>query len=183
MTEEQNRRTFHVTINDSVLEVALEQQNEQTFAIIENRKYEVGWLLRSSREALLQLNSAVYNLLVHGDRETITLNLNGYLFVARVEDARLAFLKNIGGAPANSRLQHELRAPMPGLVLKVLVKAGDEVAAGEGLMVIEAMKMENELKAGRAGKIAEILVKEGQAVEKGALLMRFAGEPRTNEDG
>lgn len=58
-----------------------------------------------------------------------------------------------------------LRAPMPGKVVKVLVKAGDAVTAGQGVVVVEAMKMENELRAPRDGVIKEVLVKEGQPVE------------------
>jgi biotin carboxyl carrier protein len=60
---------------------------------------------------------------------------------------------------------------MPGRVVRVLRAPGAEVAAGEGLVVIEAMKMENELRSPRAGRVQEVAVREGQAVEAGALLM------------
>jgi pyruvate carboxylase subunit B len=60
---------------------------------------------------------------------------------------------------------------MPGLIVRVFVKPGDLVAAGQGIVVMEAMKMENELKASRAGTVQEIKVKEGQAVDMGALLL------------
>ena len=61
-------------------------------------------------------------------------------------------------------------APMPGKVVRVLVTPGTEVTEGQGLVVVEAMKMENELKSPKAGKVLEILCKEGQAVENGAKL-------------
>ena len=64
-----------------------------------------------------------------------------------------------------------LKAMMPGRVVNVLVNLGDEVAAQQGLLVVEAMKMENELKAPKAGKIVELKVKPGQTVEKGELLL------------
>ena len=63
-----------------------------------------------------------------------------------------------------------LTAPMPGRVVRVLEATGAEVVAGQGLVVIEAMKMENELKSPRAGRVLEVAVREGQAVEAGALL-------------
>jgi biotin carboxyl carrier protein len=63
-----------------------------------------------------------------------------------------------------------LTAPMPGRIVRVLSSAGADVVAGQGLVVIEAMKMENELRAPRGGRITELLVREGQAVEAGALL-------------
>ncbi len=64
-----------------------------------------------------------------------------------------------------------VKAPMPGKVVKILVKAGDEVAEGQGLVVVEAMKMENELKSPKAGKVVQVLTKEGTAVENGAPLL------------
>jgi biotin carboxyl carrier protein len=62
-------------------------------------------------------------------------------------------------------------APMPGKVVKVLVKVGDLVKEGQGLVVVEAMKMENELKSPKAGKVVELPAKEGTAVENGAKLV------------
>jgi biotin carboxyl carrier protein len=61
-------------------------------------------------------------------------------------------------------------APMPGKVVRVLVKLGDEVSEGQGLIVVEAMKMENELKSPKAGKVSELVAVEGAAVESGAKL-------------
>jgi biotin carboxyl carrier protein len=65
----------------------------------------------------------------------------------------------------------ELKAMMPGRVVNLLVKVGDEVAAQQRIIVVEAMKMENELKTPRAGKVTDIRVSGGQTVEKGALLV------------
>jgi pyruvate carboxylase subunit B len=62
---------------------------------------------------------------------------------------------------------------MPGLVLRVLAEAGQEVGVGAGLVVLEAMKMENELKAPAAGMVGAIRVQPGQAVEKGQVLVEF----------
>jgi biotin carboxyl carrier protein len=63
-----------------------------------------------------------------------------------------------------------LTSPMPGKVVKVLVAVGDEVKEGQGLVVVEAMKMENELRSPKDGKVVELHVKEGQAVEGNARL-------------
>jgi len=65
----------------------------------------------------------------------------------------------------------ELKAMMPGRVINVLVAAGDQVEAGQGVLIIEAMKMENELKAPKPGKVIEVKVTAGQTVEKGELLL------------
>jgi biotin carboxyl carrier protein len=66
---------------------------------------------------------------------------------------------------------HRVVAPMPGRIAKVLVKVGDAVAARQGLVVVEAMKMENELRSPRAGTVVEIRVVEGARVESQALLV------------
>ena len=74
------------------------------------------------------------------------------------------------GGPHGSGPQRVL-APMPGKVVRVLVKAGDEVKARQGLVVVEAMKMENELRAVRDGKVRDISVAEGQSVDAGSVLL------------
>jgi biotin carboxyl carrier protein len=69
-----------------------------------------------------------------------------------------------------------VRAPMPGLVLRVEVEAGQAVGAGGGLVVLEAMKMENEIRSPGPGRVKAILVEAGQAVEKGAPLVEVVAE-------
>jgi biotin carboxyl carrier protein len=64
-----------------------------------------------------------------------------------------------------------IAAPMPGKIVKIFVKVGDEVTEGQGLVVVEAMKMENELKSPKAGKVTEVITKEGSTVENGAPLV------------
>jgi biotin carboxyl carrier protein len=63
-----------------------------------------------------------------------------------------------------------VRSPMPGKIVKVLVRPGDEVKAGQGVVVVEAMKMENELRAPRDGRVKEVSAREGHAVESGETL-------------
>jgi biotin carboxyl carrier protein len=70
-----------------------------------------------------------------------------------------------------------IKAPMPGLVLRIPVAVGDAVAAGQGVLVLEAMKMENEIKAQAPGVVAGIPVREGQAVEKGQVLLQMGPAP------
>lgn len=70
-----------------------------------------------------------------------------------------------------------VRAPMPGLVVRVEVSEGDRVGAGAGLVAVEAMKMENELRAARTGVVAKVHVRPGQAVEKGTPLITLDSVP------
>jgi biotin carboxyl carrier protein len=88
--------------------------------------------------------------------------------VPTVVDGR-RFRRGAGGAGGSG--EQRVVAPMPGRVLRVLVRPGDEVSACQGLVVVEAMKMENELGALRAGRVREVVVGEGVSVEAGRLLI------------
>jgi biotin carboxyl carrier protein len=76
-----------------------------------------------------------------------------------------------GAGAAQAAGTQQVLAPMPGKVVKVLVKAGDEVKARQGLVVVEAMKMENELRSPKDGRVSDVLVAEGASVEAGRLLV------------
>ena len=80
-------------------------------------------------------------------------------------------LERFGLDAGDAAAEREVRAPMPGLVLRVLVEPGQEVAAGTGLVVLEAMKMENELTAPAAGTVAAVHAAPGDAVGKNDLLV------------
>jgi biotin carboxyl carrier protein len=86
-----------------------------------------------------------------------------------IVDQRMKLLTGAAGQAAEGK--QELRAEMPGKIVKVLVNDGDTVEADQGLLVIEAMKMENELRSPIAGRITAVEVSEGDAVESGALLV------------
>jgi biotin carboxyl carrier protein len=88
-------------------------------------------------------------------------------------DERRLRMRKAGGKFTTEGPQR-IDAPMPGRVVRVLVKIGDEVSEGQGLVVVEAMKMENELKSPKAGKVTELLAVEGAAVESGAKLVVVA---------
>jgi biotin carboxyl carrier protein len=93
---------------------------------------------------------------------------------ARALDSRDLVLR--GGGASGATGSGELRAAMPGKVVKVLCKVGDVVKAGQGLLVIEAMKMENELRATLAGKVTAVAVREGQTVDGGQSLVSIGSE-------
>lgn len=122
------------------------------------------------RRLLMLLDSRSYDTEVFRSNGFTQVFLLGRQFECVVEDERLAKVREVAGAGAAAS-GAQLRAPMPGLVVRMLKEAGDEVKRGESLIIVEAMKMENELKAPAAGKITEIHVNTGQAVDKGDLLV------------
>ncbi len=99
---------------------------------------------------------------------------DGHRLEAVALDPREAAIRAAGRGRAGTHVAATLVAPMPGLVVRVPVKEGDEVTAGQGLVVLEAMKMENELKAAGAGRVARVHVAPGAKVERGAALVTLA---------
>ena len=90
-----------------------------------------------------------------------------------VLDERLRHIRSLTGAAARQGGGGVLRAPMPGLVVRVEVEPGQQVMAGAPLVVLEAMKMENQLAAPAAGTVTEVRVRPGATVEKGAVLVEI----------
>jgi biotin carboxyl carrier protein len=82
-------------------------------------------------------------------------------------------LEKMGIANGSASKINNVKAPMPGLIIDLKVKAGDVVKAGEPLLILEAMKMENILKSSREGVIKNVKVKKGESVEKGQVLLEF----------
>lgn len=94
-----------------------------------------------------------------------------------IEDERSRHFRTLTGGARAGSAGGVLKSPMPGLVVRIDVAVGDKVAAGDALVVLEAMKMENELKATAAGTVAAVLVEIGTAVEKGVVLLELAPLP------
>jgi biotin carboxyl carrier protein len=106
----------------------------------------------------------------------VTLRIDGVKWSAQVSDERMQLLERMGMSASDETLDRELLAPMPGKVLSIEIEAGAEVAEGDALLILEAMKMENVLKSPRAGRVEQVEAVAGEAVEKGALLITFADE-------
>jgi biotin carboxyl carrier protein len=105
--------------------------------------------------------------------KTVTLLYNNQKYVAKITEPMDELLKSMGLENAMVAKISEVKAPMPGLVLDVLVAVGQTVEMGEKILTLEAMKMENAIKSPTAGTIASIHVSKGQAVDKNFVLIRF----------
>lgn len=105
--------------------------------------------------------------------KTVTLLYNNQKYTAKITEPMDELLKSMGLENALVPKIAEVKAPMPGLVLDVLVSVGQTVEMGEKILVLEAMKMENAIKSPTAGTIASIHVSKGQAVDKNFVLIRF----------
>lgn len=112
------------------------------------------------------LDGCSYDLEVSGSEITV----EGRQMTVEIEDPRKW---NPAGASRKAGQREAIKAPMPGKVIRILVSEGDPVEAGQGLIVVEAMKMQNEMKAPRAGRVAGIAVRESDAVSAGLVLLQI----------
>ena len=110
-------------------------------------------------------------------RDRWELQRNGRSFTVEVSDERALSLRRMVGQRAQRPDGGSVRAPMPGLVVRLEVEEGQQVSAGTGLLVLEAMKMENEIRSIAAGVVKRILVAPGQKVDKGTELMVISSPP------
>jgi acetyl/propionyl-CoA carboxylase alpha subunit len=122
---------------------------------------------------MVRIGTHVYRVVVERreGRGRYTLWIDGYRFDGEALDERTRAIRELSRANAAASGPAPIKAPMPGLIVRINVKPGDVVEAGQGVVVMEAMKMENELRATAGGTVRSVEVAPGQAVEKGALLV------------
>ena len=119
----------------------------------------------------LLVDNRSYEALVYPADEDWQVLLHGALYSVLVEDERENRLRaSLGGGPVEQG-EYYLKAPMPGLVVTIPVQEGQEVNKGDGLVILESMKMQNELKAPRAGMVARVRIKPGDSVEQKETLL------------
>jgi acetyl/propionyl-CoA carboxylase alpha subunit len=130
----------------------------------------------NENQANILLNNRSYNAELVGvnDNNTVTIKVNGVEYVVAAEDRFDALLKQLGMDNLAATKVSDLKAPMPGLVLDILVKEGDEILKGDNLVVLEAMKMENILKATADARIAKVIARKGDKLEKGSVIIQFS---------
>jgi biotin carboxyl carrier protein len=124
---------------------------------------------------MVKLGSHVYRVVVQKrqGKGRYTLWVDGYRFETEALDERTRAIRDVSAANAAPSGPAPILAPMPGLVIRISVNPGDQVEAGQGVVVMEAMKMENELRATTAGTVKAVKVVPGTAVERGALLVEL----------
>ena len=115
----------------------------------------------SEKEMSLLLDGKSYRIAFCRSESSVDLLINGELIEVTVQNERDLLLKQYGGSSSTRGSKEKIFAPMPALVVKVEVREGDFVSAGQGLIILEAMKMENEIKSPETGKIKSIHVEKG----------------------
>jgi len=147
--------------------IELEQKDGLVQATVDGRNYEIRMLQPERGVYLFLLGDHVYEARVCNlAASAFTVTLGNESYSARFIDRKH---RRAGAESAKAGQQH-LAAPMPGKVIRVLRSRGDEVSAGQGVVIVEAMKMQNEVKSPKTGLVVEVRVKEGDTVTANQVL-------------
>jgi biotin carboxyl carrier protein len=156
--------------------VALEVRREggRVFGEVGGRRYELEAREVGAGEYLLIHGGRVYECRVgaepgEGGRGALRVSVGAREYGVTLTDPK--HLRGAGSAGGEQGGRAQVKAPMPGKVVRVLVEAGQAVEAGQGLVVVEAMKMQNELKSPKSGAVAELRAEPGATVNAGDVLV------------
>lgn len=161
--------------NDKTYEVVPDGQNPST-GTVNGTDYNLDIVSQSGDRFNVRYGDGSYEVEIHefdAEKKTATLAVNGIMHEMSMQDDIDMLLDRLGMSDALVQKVSDVKAPMPGLVLDIRVSIGQEIAEGDPLLVLEAMKMENVLKSPTAGVIKSISVEKGQAVEKNQILVTF----------
>ena len=158
----------------------------QTFKVNVNNNLDFDVNADTTSELDIIKTSASYNHLLHNNKsykvefieenfrnKTYKLKINKNIYNIKINNHLDQIIKDLGFEIGSSKKVDKIIAPMPGLILEISVKVGDEVKENDSLLILEAMKMENVISSPREGIIKSIAAKKGDAVDKNQMLIEF----------
>jgi biotin carboxyl carrier protein len=160
---------YEVTVGENVYQIEVNQEGRITldgedvdvdFSRIGGGSLYLLLVNHESFEGLVEKHGDVWDVLFRGD-----------LYEVQVADERAQLMRARAGMAVPDSGEIQIKAPMPGMVVKIPVEVGQQINKGDNLIILESMKMENELKAPRNGKVERINVKPGNSVEQGQVLV------------
>ena len=174
VTDETDGCKKHSSGGDMRVEVGLGENSvvvevSPAGVLIDGRKLDCDWIRIGETRYSLILGGRVFDLSVDPADGLVSVAGRQGSYVLSVSDSRTGRASLESGEAHEGRLQ--LHADMPGKVIRLLVRAGDAVAPGQALLVLEAMKMQNEIRSPKAGVVGEIAVEAGSTVNSGDLLI------------
>lgn len=149
-----NQENGQVSVNDQAFPVDILEYRAGKFHILSNNK--------SYTAEIVSYNK---------DEKSFEIKVNQNTYTVSVQDRFDQLLKQMGIDSSASKKVNDIKAPMPGMVLQVLVEAGQEIKKGDAIVVLEAMKMENILKSPTDGKVKKVNVTKGDKVDKNQVMV------------
>jgi biotin carboxyl carrier protein len=161
---------YEVEVNHRIRQVSVRRADGRFVVGVDGRECTIDVARIDAHTLSLLVGTSSYDVSVVADPASgqLALSVGAVVLGVSLNGRRRWRRREDGGHDGDG--PHQLKAPMPGKIVRVLVKAGEAVRQRQPLVVIEAMKMENELRAARDGVVAELHVAEGQSVDAGALV-------------
>ena len=150
--------------------------NTKTISLDKLEGQDIRILERNDSGAKVLFRNKVYSIEVHNTdihSKSYTLLINNQPINVALKSELDVLIEKLGLNAKKSENLSQLNAPMPGLVLDILVAEGDSISEGDTLLILEAMKMENVIKASGEAQVKEVLVNKGDKVDKGQILIDF----------
>ncbi|MFZ9846656.1 MAG: acetyl-CoA carboxylase biotin carboxyl carrier protein subunit [Flavobacteriales bacterium] len=156
-----------------MLQIKVNNQEIKTLSLSSSAEVE---MLEPGR-FLLRKDNKVFEIFLLGESEDgneMEIQINQHYFKVNIQNELDQLLNSLGFKSSDVKKVKELKSPMPGKIVAVMVNEGDEVKPGQPLLILEAMKMENALQAISEGKVEKIMVEKGTSVNKNDILIKFA---------
>jgi biotin carboxyl carrier protein len=163
------KRQFETLIDQQWVAMSLEGSTEGYVACLPHRELKVDAVILDESSYSLLIDGSSFDVTVHRSLTSYHVTVNGVAFEVALRDPKQ--LRHQTGEDQDSAGPASVAAPMPGKLVKLLVAEGDSVKEGQGVAVVEAMKMQNELKAPKSGTVERVAVGEGQALNAGQVLL------------
>jgi biotin carboxyl carrier protein len=166
---------YQATVNGKKFQVEWDGKTSQ--GTLNDAPFQVDMQKISEGKSHWLMNNSSYNVevvSVDAESKSVIIKVNGTPYTVELKDRYDDLMKSLGMEGGNKSKVSVLKAPMPSMVLDILVKEGDAIEKDTPLLILEAMKMENVIKSPTAGSIKKIVAVKGTAVEKNAVLIEFA---------
>tara|TARA_R110001583_G_scaffold145096_1_gene297114 strand:- start:51523 stop:52011 length:489 start_codon:yes stop_codon:yes gene_type:complete len=157
---------FKISVNDSS-EYNFKSSQTQNLDILKLSKSEFH-VLQNNKPFQIEIKKQDFS------KKEYTIKINSNIYCVKISNQLDVLIKEMGFSLAATKKSNEIKAPMPGLILNLIVKEGQKVKEGDTLLILEAMKMENTITAPKNGIIKSIAVAKGITVEKGELMIIMA---------
>ncbi len=167
---------YQINVNNNTLKTEIKINGNTLIGTINDLPFQVEFNQVHTYEYFIKYKNTSYSVIVNKiipEEKKLVLKINGKKTTVEIKDRFDLLLHQLGMDKMAAKKIDSVKAPMPGMILNVLVNEGQAIKKGDTLLILEAMKMENALKAAADGVIKKIAVEKGTAVEKNQLLIEL----------
>jgi len=161
---------FQARIKDEIMAVEVRRDGDHFDVLIDGESHPVALIFSDASHDVLLMDNNSFDVILVDQENRYQVNVSNRFFDVEVMDPRK---KALYASAMDEGGRKAIRTQMPGRIIKILVEPGQEVTEGQGLLILEAMKMQNEIKAPRDGVVIGLAVRENDSVEGNTLLVEL----------